>query len=151
MHDTSRQEGQQCPQQPVSCQQASCSSLSAAHVLSMVKSAGNQPCCSTHHSLSHGLLIVNLLDYAAWFQEERNSPLGLSQPDSICLGLICLGLTYGLQDAVHEQQRTAAVISRGGSAGSGAEAGPGSAPDNAGQPLNYLLMQRSQLAAFWSI
>ena len=38
-----------------------------------------------------------------------------------------------VQDAVHEQQRNAALILRGGSAGSGPEAGPGSAPDNAGQ------------------
>ena len=38
-----------------------------------------------------------------------------------------------VQDAVYEQQRNAALILRGSSAGSGPEAGPGSAPDNAGQ------------------
>lgn len=41
-----------------------------------------------------------------------------------------------VQDAVYEQQRNAALILRGSSAGSGPEAGPGSAPDNAGQ-CNY--------------
>ena len=38
-----------------------------------------------------------------------------------------------LQDAVHEQQRSAAQILRGGSPGSSPEAGPGSAPGNTGQ------------------
>ena len=58
--------------------------------------------------------------------------------DQLHLDLLQLDLTLGLQDAVHEQQRTAALILRGGSAGSGAEAGPGSAPDNAGQsPISF--------------
>ncbi len=40
-----------------------------------------------------------------------------------------------LQDAVHEQQRNAAQILRGGPSSSSTEIGPGSAPGNTGQCL----------------